>query len=144
MASTERDQPDRRVSVARALLSQHWPVSAALTDQGHASAVSELENDPRYLIGRFQQALTVLLSSVLPPMDTQTSLLSQAIADAIAWRLDNGDRPCQRCADSLCPACSADWDQADRYHALARALGAVGSPPASGPGVMASAPAPGL
>jgi hypothetical protein len=131
LTNTERDQPDRPISVALALLDQHWPVCPALTDQVHACAVSEMENDPRYLIGRFQQALTVLLSSALPPMDSQTSLLSQAITDAIAWRLDNGDRPCQRCGDSLCPACSADWDQADRYHALARALGAIGTRPAA-------------
>lgn len=52
---------------------------------------------------------------------------ADALADAIAWRL-HGDRPCPRCADSLCESCSTDWDQADRYHALARALGATGDP----------------
>ena len=38
-----------------------------------------LEGDPRYLIGRLQQALTVDLGQDLPPMDAQTALLSQAL-----------------------------------------------------------------
>lgn len=57
MTCPERDDADSPVSVALALLDQHWMVCSALTDQVHAGAVSELENDPRYLIGRFQQAL---------------------------------------------------------------------------------------
>lgn len=69
----------------------------------------------------------------LPPMDAQTSLLSQALAEAIAWRRHE-QRPCPRCTESLCQPCNADWDQADRYHALARALGAIGDiPPLTGP-----------
>jgi len=80
------------------------------------------------MLGRLQQAITTLLSADLPPMDAQTSLLSQAIGDAIAWRLHH-DRPCPRCAETLCSTCSADWDQADRYHVLARSLGAVGDIP---------------
>jgi hypothetical protein len=123
------DDPDRPVCLALTLLDGHWPVSPALSDQADASSIRELEEDPRYLIGRLQQALTTLLSSVLPPMDSTTSLLAQAIADAIAWRRHDGRHPCPLCADSLCPACSADWDQSDRYHALARTLGAVGTPP---------------
>jgi len=125
-----RDDPDGRVSVALALLRQRWPISPALADHADTGAVIKLENDPRYLIGRLQQALNVLLSSGgLVPLDAETSLLSQAIADAIAWR-QHRDRRCPGCADSLCAACSADCDQASRYHALARALGAFGTPPA--------------
>jgi hypothetical protein len=129
MTNPTRDHPHSPVSIALALLDRHWPISPALSDQADVSAASEMEKDPRYLIGRLQQALTTLLSSVLPPMDTETSLLSQAIADAIAWRRHDGRGPCPRCAHSLCAACNADWDQVDRYHALARALGAVGTPP---------------
>jgi hypothetical protein len=93
-----------------------------------ASSVTALETDPRYIIGRLQQAITMLLSADPPPMDAQTSLLSAALADAIAWRRHQ-DRPCPHCGQSLCGPCNADWDQADRYHALARALGAIGDPP---------------
>jgi hypothetical protein len=119
--------PDGTIPVALALLNQQWPEIPALAEQPRADALAGLESDPRYVIGRLQQALTTLLAADLPPMDAQTSLLSQALADAIAWRLHN-DRPCPRCADSLCESCSTDWDQADRYHALARALGATGDP----------------
>jgi hypothetical protein len=131
MTDPVHDDTDRPISVALALLDRHWPVNPALSDQVDVSTVSELEKDRRYLIGRLQQALTTLLSTSLPPMDTETSLLSQAIADAIAWRRHDDCRPCPRCAASLCDECSDDWDQADRYHALARALGAVGTPPAA-------------
>jgi hypothetical protein len=117
------------VPVAVALLGQHWPAApgpdtAALTD-----ALTALEQDPRYLIGRFQQALSALLAAGLPPMDPLTSLLSRALCDAVAWR-EHHDRPCADCAgdDTFCPACAADADLAGRYHALARALGAVGEP----------------
>ena len=72
--------------------------------------------------------MTVLLAADLLPMDPQTALLSQALKDALAWRMHTG-RPCTQCGDSLCPQCSADWDQADRYHELARALGATGDRP---------------
>jgi hypothetical protein len=126
------------VSVALALLDRAWPSGPQLADAVGAAAagsdmVTALETDPRYLIGRFQQALTALLATDLPPMDPPTGLLSQALADAIAWRQHQG-RPCSRCAASLCDPCNADWDQADRYHALARALGAVGDPPYCDPG----------
>jgi hypothetical protein len=74
--------------------------------------VTALETNPRYLIGRFQQALTALLAVDLPPMDTLTSLLSAALADAIAWRRHD-ERPCRHCGQSLCGPCNTDWDQAD-------------------------------
>jgi hypothetical protein len=131
-----RDEP---VSVAVALLDRHWPASPPLADiagaSTSASAVAALQSDPRYVMGRLQQALTALLAVDLPPMDAQTALLSQALIDAIAWRRHDG-RPCRDCGVSLCESCNADGDQVDRYHALARALGAVGGgppPPAGGP-----------
>jgi hypothetical protein len=124
-----------RVPVALALLDRQWPANPPLADTVGASTrevniVTTLESDPRYLIGRFQQALTELLANDLPQMDDMTSLLSDALEDAIAWRRHD-DRPCRHCEGSLCDTCNADWDQADRYHALARALGAVGEPTAS-------------
>jgi hypothetical protein len=67
------------------------------------------------------------------------SLLSAALADAISWRM-HGRRPCRRCGQSLCEPCNADWDQADRYHALARALGAVGEISAQVPNLPSAAP----
>jgi hypothetical protein len=126
-------RPGDPVPVALALLDRHWPPGPPLTDvagSAVAGAAAGLEADPRYVIGRLQQALTALLAAELPPMDPLTSLLSAALADAIAWRQHDA-RPCPRCTDSLCEPCNADWDQADRYHALARALGAVGTIPAS-------------
>jgi hypothetical protein len=115
------------VGVALALLEQHWPSCPALEDCIDTRAPVGLERDPRYLIGRLQQALTVLLEQDLPPMDAQTALLSQALGDALAWRTHEG-RPCGVCEQSgedFCDRCAADWAQADRYHELARALGAV-------------------
>jgi hypothetical protein len=124
-----------RVPVALALLDRQWPANPPLADTvgastGEANRVIALESDPRYLIGRFQQALAELLAHDLPQMDDMTSLLSDALADAIAWR-HHDDRSCCHCEGSLCDPCNADWDQADRYHALARALGAVRDPVAS-------------
>lgn len=131
MPETTSDRGDP-VPVAMALLDRQWPSSPPLADTvgasaTAASAVTALETDPRYIIGRLQQAITVLLSVDLPPMDAETSLLSAALGDAMAWRRHQ-DRPCPHCGQSLCGPCNADWDQADRYHALARALGAVGDP----------------
>ena len=113
------------VGVALTLLEQHWPSCPALEDSIDSRAPG-LERDPRYLIGRLQQALTVLLEQDLSPMDTQTALLSQAIGDALAWRTHEG-RPCVACdqSEDLCDGCAANWAQADRYHELARAMGAV-------------------
>jgi hypothetical protein len=114
------------VGVALALLERHWPTCPALEDSIDTRAPANLERDPRYLIGRLQQALTVLLEQDLPPMDSQTALLSQALSDALAWRTHEG-RACTTCdqSDDFCDACTADWAQAERYHELARALGAV-------------------
>ena len=115
------------VGVVLTLLEQHWPSCPTLEDSIDARAAVGLERDPRYLIGRLQQALTVLLEQDLPPMDAQTALLSQALGDALAWRTHEG-RTCTACEQSgedFCDRCAADWAQADRYHDLARALGAI-------------------
>jgi hypothetical protein len=128
MTDSNPSGPDGPVPVALALLDQRWPPSPALTDSSGAAAMIALEKEPRFLIGRLQQALTTLLAADLPPMDSMTALLSAALADAIAWRHHNG-RPCSNCGPSLCDPCNADWDQADRYHALAIALGAIGDVP---------------
>jgi hypothetical protein len=134
------------VPVALALLDQQWSARPPLIDTvgastSGASAVTAMESDPRYLIGRFQQALAELLAKDLPQMDDMTSLLSDALADAIAWR-HHDDRPCRHCEGSLCDPCNTDWDQADRYHALARALGAVRDPTTSpGPRRLGQVPA---
>jgi hypothetical protein len=120
------------VPVALALLDRWWPEIPALVDQPRADELAGLESNPRFVIGRLQQALTMLMSGILPAMDAQTKLLSEAIADAISWRLHD-DRPCPCCADELCKLCEADWNQADRYHALARALGAMADRPSAEP-----------
>ena len=115
------------VGVALALLEEHWPSCPALEDSIDTRAPVGLERDPRYLIGRLQQALTVLLEQDLTPMDAQTALMSQALGDALAWRTHKG-RACAACGQSgedFCDSCAADWAQADRYHDLARALGAI-------------------
>jgi hypothetical protein len=123
------------VAVALALLDRRWPGIPSLDDQPRSDELSDLESNPRFLIGRLQQAMTTLMSGDFPPMDQQTGLLSQAIGDAISWRLHDG-RPCAHCADELCGPCEADWDQADRYHALARALGAIADPPSAKPATL--------
>ena len=132
------------VGVALALLEQHWPSCPALEDSIDTHAPAGLEGDPRYLIGRLQQALTVLLGQDLPPMDAQTALLSQALGDALAWRTHEG-RPCAACDQSgeeFCGTCTTDWVQADRYHELARALGAVDDLPAIARACSIANPAP--
>jgi hypothetical protein len=115
------------IPVALALLDQQWPPVPALTACPGAQTQKQLATDPRYLVGRFQQAINVLLSDPPPPADHLTNLLTQALADAITWRLNR--TPCPDCHDELCPACNGHWDQADRYHELARALGATGTQP---------------
>jgi len=120
---------DGPIPLAVALLDRRWPAVPAVEDAAGQVAMTTLETDPRYLIGRLQQAIAVLLSDDLSAMDPPTLLLSQALADAIAWRQDQC-RPCH-CAESQCDACAANWDQADRYHGLALMLGAVGDRPSS-------------
>jgi hypothetical protein len=126
MTRTTAENP---ASVALALLDQHWPPIPDLEDGPAGEALGRLQADPRYLIGRFQQAMTALLTAGLPPMDPHTALLSQALKDAIDARTST----CDQCGDGICARCSADRIQADRYHELARALGAVGNPPVTIP-----------
>ena len=123
-----RSAPDGPIPVALALLDRRQPLTPALADTAGQRAMAALEADPRYVIGRLHQALTDLLTGDLPSSDAPTTLLSQALADAIAWRYHRCT-PCRDCAQSLCRPCTTDWNQADRYHALALTLGAVGDPP---------------
>lgn len=123
-----RSAPDGPVPVALALLDRRRPLTPALADTAGHRAMAALEADPRYVIGRLHQALTDLLARDLPPADAPTSLLSQALADAMAWRYHRC-RPCGDCAESLCRACTADCDQADRYHSVALTLGAIDGHP---------------
>jgi hypothetical protein len=136
MTGTTTHEPAYPVSLVLALLDQRWPPIAALDDSPPGDVLAKLASDPRYLIGRLQQAMTVLLAADLPPVDPQSALLSQALDDALAWRTHQ-DRHCAQCDelyDELCEKCTADYDQASRYHELARALGVVGDIPCAAPG----------
>jgi hypothetical protein len=120
------------VSIALILLGRQWPLELPIVSMrggntARADDAMAVETSSGYLIGRFQQAISTLLDTDLPPMDTLTALLAEAIADAITWRQHDG-RPCPSCGQWLCDSCLADWEQADRYHALARALGVVCDP----------------
>jgi hypothetical protein len=127
--------PDWRASVARALLDRYVPVDSLRSDQaltvldpdgGGAENWDALQNDPRYLIGRLQQALTALLQADVPAMDATAQLLGDAISDAIHYRR----RTCPRCPDgSVCAKCWQDnWRQANAYEALWSELGIIGEP----------------
>jgi len=124
------------VSLVLALLDQRWPSIGSLDDSPAGDVLADLASDPRYLVGRLQQAMTVLLADDLPPVDPQSALLSQALEDALAWRTHQ-DRHCSQCdelRDEFCDQCNADYEQASRYHELARALGVVGDIPCSAGG----------
>jgi hypothetical protein len=136
MTDATAHEPDHPISLVLALLNERWPPIAALDDSPAGDVLAELASDPRYLVGRLQQAMTVLLEKDLPPVDPQSALLSQALDDALAWRTHQ-DRQCVQCAelrDELCDECNADYDQASRYHELARALGVVGDIPCAAEG----------
>jgi hypothetical protein len=109
-----------------------WASIAALDDSPAGGVLAKLASGPRYLHGRLQQAMTALLADDLPPVDPQSALLSHALDDALAWHTHQ-DRHCAQC-DELCAQCNADYDQASRYHELARALGVVGDIPCTAPG----------
>jgi hypothetical protein len=136
MTDTTAREPGSPIPLVLALLDQRWPSIAALDDSPAGDVLAKLASDPRYLVGRLQQAMTVLLADNLPPVDPQSALLSQALDDALAWRTHQ-DRRCSECGaewrDDLCEQCTADYDQANRYHELARALGVVGDMPTAGP-----------
>jgi hypothetical protein len=128
-------EPFHPISLVLALLDQRWPPIAALDDSPAGDVLAKLASDSRYLVGRLQHAMTVLLADDLPPVDPQSVLLSQALDDALAWRTHQ-DRHCAQCDelyDELCDQCTADYDQASRYHDLARALGVVGDIPSAVP-----------
>jgi len=131
MTGATTHESSHPISLVLALLDERWPSIAALDDSPAGDVLAELASDPRYLVGRLQQAMTVLLANDLPPVDPQSALLSQALDDALAWRTHQ-DRRCTQCderRDELCDQCNADYDQAGRYHELARALGVVGDVP---------------
>jgi hypothetical protein len=123
--------PDSRASIARTLLDRWFPIDSPRRDQAltvlcpdgiTSENLAKLENDPRYLIGRLQQALTALLAAEVPPMDATAQLLGQAIEDAISYRR----RRCNACPpDGMCPKCWPNWQQASRYEALCSELGVI-------------------
>jgi hypothetical protein len=131
MTDASTHQSHSPVPLVLALLNQRWPSIAALDDSPAGDVLAGLASDPRYLVGRLQQAMTVLLADDLPPVDPQSALLSQALEDALAWRTHQGRRcaQCDELRDEFCDQCNADYDQASRYHELARALGVVGDIP---------------
>jgi hypothetical protein len=135
----EPGQPDSRAAVARALLHRFAPVDSLLTDEAawllsedHGSdrtALAALEADPRYLIGRLQQALTALLAADIPAHDAVEQLMYDAIGDAVTYRQDRFTGcPCGT------PSCDRRWPDyllAVRYESLVRELGLLGPDPAT-------------
>jgi hypothetical protein len=88
--------------------------------------LTELESDPRFLIGRLSQALTALIEAEVPPMDATARLLEQAIWAAIAYRHIS----CAKCGEGyVCGDCEPSWQQAARYEALFDLLGIIGGHP---------------
>jgi len=131
LAPPAGELPDDRAAIARALLDRYFPVDTVIADnanhilRGDTAAMTELENDPRYLIGRLQQCLTALLQQEMPPLDATATLLARAIEDAICYRT----RPCPRCGDGICPDCLENCHQAGLYEGLWRELGTVDNLP---------------
>jgi hypothetical protein len=133
--------PDDRVEVARALLRRYtadWPV---ISDEMLAflgwdgDALDELERDPRYLIGRFTQAIAELLQREMPPLDATAQLLGEAIADAMKYRRIS----CAACGpEYVCPACEPSWHRAHQYETLYGLLGIIGNHPAPRPELKAA------
>jgi hypothetical protein len=132
LAEPAAELPDTRAAVARALLDRYFPIDNAIDDnavhvlRGDFAAKTELESDPRYLIGRLQQALTALLQRETPPLDATMTLLAEAIHDAIRYR----EHDCPKCPpDEPCAECMQDWHQAGLYEGLWRELGTIGELP---------------
>jgi len=124
--------PDDRAVVARALLTRYVPVEPVISDEMAAflgrdiSSLSEIERDPRYLIGRLTQALTTLLADDVPPPDATGQLLMDAIQDAIDYR----QRTCPQCGpEGICDDCAPGWQLAERYSSLYGQLGLIGARP---------------
>jgi hypothetical protein len=86
MTDATAHEPAYPISLVLALLDERWLPVAALDDSPAGNVLAELVSDPRYLVGRLQQAMTVLLAGDLPPVDPQSGVLSQALHDALAWR----------------------------------------------------------
>lgn len=134
LADPAESVPDTRASVARALLDRQSPVATPVADNmltalnpsgGMGEAYGELQDDPRYLIGRLAQALTALLAADIPAPDATAELLAEAIADAISWRRQT----CRECTDEdsgICANCWPSWRQASAYEGLALQLGVIG------------------
>jgi hypothetical protein len=128
LAPSAGELPDTRAAVARALLDRYFPVDNVIRDnathilRGDSAAQDELENDPRYLIGRLQQCLTALLQQEMPPLDATMTLLAEAIEDAIDYR----ERRCVKCPDEQpCGECMESYHQAGLYEGLWRELGTI-------------------
>jgi hypothetical protein len=132
--------PDTRAAVARALLDRYVPIDPVIDNNalhnlfGDVAALTELQSDPRYLIGRLQQALTALLQRDTPPLDATMTLLAEAIADAIDYRSHN----CPKCpGEEPCADCTADYNRAGLYESLWRELGTLGELPKRSAGLKA-------
>ena len=127
LAEPAAELPDTRAAVARALLERYVPVEPVISNEMLAflgwdiPKLTELENDPRYLIGRLTQALSALLERDTPPLDATEQLLSAAITDAMAYR----QHKCRECGEDVCAKCEADWLLADRYWGLTGLLGLI-------------------
>ena len=140
LAEPAAEIPDTRAAVARALLDRYFPVDNVIADnmlhnlRGDMDAFREMESDPRYLIGRLQQALTALLQRDTPPLDATMTLLAEAIADAIAYRSHH----CPKCpGEEPCADCTEDYNRAGRYEGLWRELGTLGELPKPSKGLKA-------
>jgi hypothetical protein len=132
LAPPAAELPDTRAAVARALLDRYCPVENVIDDNalhnlfGDGAAKTEIESDPRYLIGRLQQALTALLQRETPPLDATMTLLAEAIADAIEYR----SHSCPKChGEDPCAECTEDYNRAGRYEGLWRELGTIANFP---------------
>jgi hypothetical protein len=128
---------DTRGSLALQLLREFTPLTPPVADVAFLvlgeGRHQELQADPRYLIGRLQQALTALLDAhpYLPPMDAQTELLADALGDAIEYRRYRISDGCAECIalDEICAAHNEDWIRSERYEALLIALGCTADDP---------------
>ena len=132
LAPPAGELPDDRAAIARALLTRYAPSHPEISNEMAAflgwdiPALDELERNPLYLIGRLTQALSELLARDTPPLDATATLLTEAIADAIAYRQA---RPAGCGPDCVCSRCEAGFVKAARYNALHGLLGLVGELP---------------
>ena len=69
--------------------------------------------------------MTTMTTTIESLTEDQQIVLGQVLADAVEYR-SPGRRWCDDCQPApagLCQPCADDFDQADRYKALARTLG---------------------